>query len=116
MYMYASGVSIRDNEKRTLLHLISGCPPEDDIREMINLLIQQSVKYSDHYAVHVHVYCMSYGATWKYPLLAYAHACTRGKAIYFICRCYQHKYIVVSQANAHSWGVSAHVPHFKGPL
>ena len=64
----------------------------------------------------VHVYCMSYVATWKYPLLAYAHACTRGKAIYFICRCYQHKYIVVSQANAHSWGISAHVPHFKGPL
>jgi hypothetical protein len=39
-----SGVGVRDDEKRTLLHLISGCPPEEDIREMINLLIQQSVK------------------------------------------------------------------------
>ena len=35
-----SGIGVRDDEKRTLLHLISGCPPEEDIREMINLLIQ----------------------------------------------------------------------------
>ncbi len=40
-----SGIGVRDDEKRTLLHLISGCPPEEDVREMINLLIQQSVNY-----------------------------------------------------------------------
>ena len=36
------GIGVRDDEKRTLLHLISGCLPEEDIREMINLLIQRS--------------------------------------------------------------------------
>ena len=40
-----SGIGVRDDEKRTLLHLISGCPPEEDIRDMINLLIQQLVNY-----------------------------------------------------------------------
>ena len=39
------GIGVRDDEKRTLLHLISGCPPEEDIREMINLLIQQLVNF-----------------------------------------------------------------------
>lgn len=33
------GIGVRDDEKRTLLHLINGCPPEDNISDMMNMLI-----------------------------------------------------------------------------
>ena len=36
---YSVGIGVRDDEKRTLLHLINGCPVGEDISAMMNMLI-----------------------------------------------------------------------------
>ena len=49
------GIGIRDDEKRTLLHLINGSPLGEDISDMVKLLIQRLAKNR----IYVYVNCWS---------------------------------------------------------
>ena len=35
------GVNARDDERRTLLHVVCDCPQEEDTKDMVEMLIQR---------------------------------------------------------------------------